>query len=94
MGLMKSGADWIRKKKRGMHMRRKMRVGCLALSALLLLAPGASLAVRAETPNAALFAENADTAVTPESVEGLIAQIGDVTPKKADAIAKAWNAYS
>ena len=75
-------------------MRRRMQVGCLALSALLLFAPGASLAVRAETPNIAAFAENADAAVTPESVEELIAQIGDVTPKKADAIANAWNAYS
>lgn len=50
-------------------MRRKMQVGCLALSALLLLAPGASLAAWAETPNVAVFAENADAAVTPESVE-------------------------
>lgn len=53
-------------------MRRRMQVGCLALSALLLFAPGASLAVRAETPNIAVFAENADAAVTPESVEELI----------------------
>lgn len=64
-------------------MRRKMQVGCLALSALLLFAPGASLAVRAEMPNVAVFAENADAVVTPESVEELIAQIGDVTPKKS-----------
>lgn len=75
-------------------MRRKMQVGCLALFALLLFAPGTSLAVRAEMPNVAVFAENADAVVTPESVEELIAQIGDVTSQKADAIAKAWNAYS
>ena len=53
-------------------MRRRMQVGCLALSALLLFAPGASLTARAETPNIAAFAENADAAVTPESVEELI----------------------
>ena len=44
--------------------------------------------------SSSIFAENADAAATPESVEELIAQIGDVTPEKADAIAKAWNAYS
>jgi len=74
-------------------MRRKTQAVCLALSASLLFMPAASLAVQAKTPESILFAENSTETATPESVDELIAQIGSVTPKRADAIAKAENAY-
>ena len=74
-------------------MKQKTQAICLLLSASLLFAPGVSLSAQAKMPESILSAENSNEAVTPESVDELIAQIGNVTPKRADAIAKAENAY-
>lgn len=74
-------------------MRQKTQAICLLLSASLLFAPGVSLSAQAKMPESILSAENNSETMTPERVDELIAQIGNVTPKRADAIAKAENAY-